>query len=85
MRPQDFDQEELLLMLQDVLTSAAAGHTEKLRCPLCERGDVVVEPRDDDWLRVSCAQCGLDFEGLLQNPDDAYVAAGRGKPPEAFS
>jgi hypothetical protein len=84
MRPQDFDQEELLLMLQDVLTTAASGHTDKLRCPVCERADVAVETREDDWLHVTCPKCGLDFEGLLQNPEDSYRPSGGRKRPEAF-
>ncbi len=85
MRPSDFDQEELLLMLQDVLTSAASGRTENLRCPVCERGDLAVEEGDQGWIKLQCPQCGLQFEGLLGNSDDDYVAyAGRGKVQSPF-
>lgn len=83
MGPQDFDKEELLMMLQDVLTSAASGHTENLRCPVCERADLDVEVREDDWIAVQCPKCGLNFEGLLANPEETYTPKG-GKIRETF-
>lgn len=72
MRPADYDQEELMLMLQDTLTSAASGRTEGLRCPICERADVVVEDGEEGWIKIECPQCGLKFEGLLGNSEDNY-------------
>ncbi len=77
MRPQDFEQEELFMMLQDVLTSASAGHTEKLRCPVCEKGDLDAELREDGWVRIACPQCKLEFEGLVANPEETYEPKGR--------
>ncbi len=64
MRPADYDQEELLMMLQDALTAVAAGRTEGHPCPVCGRGNLVCEG-DDGWVKVTCPQCGLDFEGFL--------------------
>lgn len=73
MRPQDFEQEELLLMLQDVLTSAASGHTENLRCPVCEKGNLDAEAGEDGWVKIVCPQCKLSFEGLVANPEETYT------------
>jgi hypothetical protein len=79
MRPSDYDQEELMLMLQDTLTQAASGRTDGLRCPICERGEVVVEDGDEGWIKIECPQCGLKFEGLLGNSEDSYSGGGSGK------
>jgi hypothetical protein len=85
MRPQDYDQEELLMMMQDVLTSAASGHTEHLHCPVCERGELTCEDGDEDgWLRLECPQCGLKFEGLLENPEINYVPNKSGRKNDPF-
>ncbi|MBI5609663.1 MAG: hypothetical protein HY902_12395 [Deltaproteobacteria bacterium] len=73
MKPQDFENEELLMMLQDVLTSAASGHTDNLRCPVCERADLDCAVGDDDWIEVTCPKCGLNFKGLLANPEENYT------------
>jgi len=84
MRPQDFEKEEILLMLQDVLTSVASGHGENLRCPVCEKGVLDAAMGDDDWVRVVCPQCGLNFEGLVANPEETYTPGGGRKPRETF-
>lgn len=77
MRPSDYDQEELMLMLQDTLTQAASGRTDGLRCPVCERADVVVEEGSDEgWLKIECPKCGLQFEGLLGHTEDSYQGGG---------
>jgi len=64
MRPADLDQEELLMMLQDTVTTVAAGRTDGNRCPVCERGDLACE-NEDGWVKVACAQCGLKFEAMI--------------------
>lgn len=83
MRPSDLDQEELMLMLQDTLTMAASGHTDGLRCPVCDRGEVSAENGEDGWIRIECPQCGLKFEGLLGNSEDSY-SSGASKKPTPF-
>lgn len=84
MRPQDLEKEEILLALQDVLTSVAGGHAENQRCPICEKGNLECEMGDDDWVRVNCPQCGLNFEGLVANPEETYTPSGGKKVREAF-
>ncbi|MSQ82980.1 MAG: hypothetical protein EXR77_08710 [Myxococcales bacterium] len=84
MRPQDLEKEEILLALQDVLTSVASGHPENLRCPICEKGNLDAEMGEDNWVRVSCPQCGLSFEGLVGNPEETYSHQSRGKVRDAF-
>lgn len=64
-----FDEEELLMELQDVLTMVAAGRTDGHKCPFGQ--DVTLDCQDDDgWARVRCPSCncgrgGLKFDGLL--------------------
>ena len=77
MRPADLDREELELALQDVLTMAASGRKDGIRCTVCEKADVVVEDADEGWVKVECPGCGLQFEGLLANPDEPYVPSAK--------
>ncbi len=84
MRQSDLEKEEMLLALQDVLTSVASGHPENLRCPLCEKGNLDAELSEDGWVRVQCPQCGLNFEGLVANPEETYTPSGKGKVRETF-
>ena len=65
MGPADYDQEELLMMLQDALTAVSAGRTEGHRCPVCDRGNLVCEADGEGWVKAACPQCGMDFEGFL--------------------
>ncbi|MSP91580.1 MAG: hypothetical protein EXR79_07230 [Myxococcales bacterium] len=64
MRPSDYDQEELFMMLEPTLTMVAAGRTDGHRCPVCERADLDCE-EDAGQVKVRCPQCGLFFKGML--------------------
>jgi hypothetical protein len=77
MRPSDLDREELELALQDVLTLAASGRKAGIRCTVCDKADVVVADADDGWVKVACPGCGLQFDGLLANPDEPYLPAAK--------
>ncbi len=82
--PSDFDQEELMLMLQDALMMVAAGRTDGIRCPVCDRADLDCQsPDEDGWVRVQCPGCNLNFEGLLGN-SEGTIGASKGKASTPF-
>lgn len=66
MNPADFEQEELIQMLQDTLTMVAAGRPEGHRCPVCERGDLdCVYDENSGWAKIRCPQCRLKCDAMV--------------------
>jgi ribosomal protein L37AE/L43A len=62
--PNEWDDEETMMALSDVLTQVAAGRTDNHECPRCGRGKLSCS-EDDGWIKIRCPQCRLSFEGML--------------------
>jgi ribosomal protein L37AE/L43A len=62
--PSQWDPEETMMALSDVLTDVTSGRTEGHACPRCERAKLSCG-EEDGWVKIRCPQCGLSFEGML--------------------
>ncbi len=58
--------EDDLMVWQDVLDEVAAGRTGNLRCPICQKGEVVLD-RDERRTRLECRACHRFIEGRMAN------------------
>jgi hypothetical protein len=48
--------DEAAMVWQDVLDEVVAGRVQNLRCPVCGKGDIVID-RNEQRLRLECRAC----------------------------
>jgi transcription elongation factor Elf1 len=61
------DDEDSILW-QDVLDEVAAGRTQNLVCPFCQKGALVVTvEQTDQRTRLECRSCRRFIEGRMAN------------------